>query len=367
MPGLFGDAVEYGRGLLSNYDKWPGLIAQAGRAAADQLAQGFVDMARRGLVANEDFIQGRNPRTGEPAESAYDRADALAQFVTSNMAGGGPRGSLGAGPSFTDPIKRVANPIRAYHASPHSFDYVDLSKVGTGQGSQSYGHGFYAAESPAVSGRGGSYDQEFTAKRLGKYDLNQAESRVLKMLGEGKSEMEILTDLGRGGASFDEASQILESIKANKSHIYDLNIHADPQRFLDWDKPLSGQSQVVDALRASRSPKVREMVSDPTLFDANRQLYGKDLGPLTGQDIYKRVALATSGGSVVGSHKTATAFSKAGIPGIRYLDQGSRGGGGPGTSNYVVFDPSIIEIIRKYGIAAPVATAATGGLLGDEY
>jgi hypothetical protein len=41
---------------------------------------------------------------------------------------------------------------------------------------------------------------------------------------------------------------------------------------------------------------------------------------------------------------------EAGIPGIKYLDAGSRGAG-DGTRNYVVFDDSLIDIIRKYGLA----------------
>jgi hypothetical protein len=41
---------------------------------------------------------------------------------------------------------------------------------------------------------------------------------------------------------------------------------------------------------------------------------------------------------------------EAGIPGIRYLDAGSRGAG-DGSRNYVVFDENLIEIVRKYGIA----------------
>jgi hypothetical protein len=44
------------------------------------------------------------------------------------------------------------------------------------------------------------------------------------------------------------------------------------------------------------------------------------------------------------------ALKEKGIPGIRYLDAGSRGAG-DGSRNYVVFDDSLIDIIRKYGIA----------------
>ena len=45
-----------------------------------------------------------------------------------------------------------------------------------------------------------------------------------------------------------------------------------------------------------------------------------------------------------------TELSTAGVPGIKYLDQGSRGAG-TGTKNYVVFDQNLINIIKKYGIA----------------
>jgi hypothetical protein len=43
--------------------------------------------------------------------------------------------------------------------------------------------------------------------------------------------------------------------------------------------------------------------------------------------------------------------AEAGIPGIKYLDQGSRTAG-EGSRNYVVFDDKLIDIIKKYGWAA---------------
>ena len=42
---------------------------------------------------------------------------------------------------------------------------------------------------------------------------------------------------------------------------------------------------------------------------------------------------------------------------MKYADQFSRGTDG-GTKNFVVFDPRIVEIAKRYGIAAPVAAAA---------
>jgi ABC-type oligopeptide transport system ATPase subunit len=47
--------------------------------------------------------------------------------------------------------------------------------------------------------------------------------------------------------------------------------------------------------------------------------------------------------------KIASEFLKeAGVKGIKYLDQGSRGTG-EGTYNYVIFDPSVIQIVSKNG------------------
>jgi hypothetical protein len=52
----------------------------------------------------------------------------------------------------------------------------------------------------------------------------------------------------------------------------------------------------------------------------------------------------------------------AGVPGIKYLDQGSRGAG-EGSRNFVVFDPRIIDIMKRYGVAAPVAAAILAGTM----
>lgn len=42
-------------------------------------------------------------------------------------------------------------PITLYHGSPHEFDQFDISKIGSGEGHQAYGHGLYFAEAEAVS------------------------------------------------------------------------------------------------------------------------------------------------------------------------------------------------------------------------
>ena len=84
--------------------------------------------------------------------------------------------------------------------------------------------------------------------------------------------------------------------------------------------------------------------------------------------------------SKAGSHEASKAASESfrdtGIPGIKYLDQGSRNMGPRisklsdakahlnklrseegRTRNYVVFDDKLIEILRKYGLLPPAVAA----------
>ena len=75
------------------------------------------------------------------------------------------------------------------------------------------------------------------------------------------------------------------------------------------------------------------------------------IGPdTTGAEAYRLLSRGQEGA-------TSEALLRSGIPGIRYLDQGSRGAG-EGTHNLVVFDDKIIDIIRKYGLAGLMAPGA---------
>jgi hypothetical protein len=230
-----------------------------------------------------------------------------------------------------------------------------MSKVGSGQGAQSYGHGMYFAESPSVSGRGGSYDREFTARNLGKVDLNQQQEAILRLMTPGKSDSEVLFDLSKMGGipkaadglpDFAQAEAAIEAIKKSRSKIYEVNINADPQRLIDWDKPLFRQPYVLNALRKD----------DYALADNARQTGGRFV-----EGMLERGA---------DPDQLSSALNQIGIPGIRYLDQGSRAAG-DGSRNYVVFDDRLIDILRKYGLlpvaigggAVAAGGAQPGGLL----
>lgn len=141
-------------------------------------------------------------------------------------------------------------------------------------------------------------------------------------------------------------------------------------RMLDWDKPMSEQPAAVrealkrritsvepadkfdmggnSLLRDNRLGQYDKTRVDPWILEASGangtsafglsqkdvdRIFGsKDVANLTGEQIISRLAQQQ------GSQAAASKYlADLGIPGIKYLDAGSRGQGGSGTRNFVVF------------------------------
>lgn len=197
-----------------------------------------------------------------------------------------------------------AGPIRAYHGSPHDFDAFSLDKIGTGEGAQAYGHGLYFAENEGVAK---SYRDALAAR-------NQRPA--------------VIND----GGPFGDVP-ILEQDPTRPGRMYEVNINADPEHFLDWDRAANEQHPVVQKA-------LNDLGAAPVPG-----------GTRTGADVYEWYGDNKA--------KVSAALREAGIPGIKYLDQGSRAAG-DGSRNYVVFNDKLIDIVRKYaaaGIALPPAIA----------
>lgn len=223
--------------------------------------------------------------------------------------------------------------IRAYHGSPHDFDRFSLDKIGTGEGAQSYGHGLYFAENEGVAR---SYRDTLAPAPLKRF-ATRAEA-----LAAAKGNSLALSDSADGGFHVaDNTGTIIRGKPAG--HMYEVNINANPEHFLDWDKPLSQQNEkVISAL--SRVPEgVAPNGQAETMLSAIRR---NDYRMLPDQGSGRFV-------KVMGPEGT-TILRDAGIPGISYKDAGSRGASG-GTRNHVVFDENMISILRKYGLAGLMA------------
>lgn len=362
---------------------WRGLYDAAAADLADA-RDAFIRAFQTAAGMRDNYTLGEGDTdAGARGEVRGPSAMSLAGLGMTGAAPGGllaaPRGGavLGAGP------------IRAYHGSPHNFDRFDISKIGTGEGAQAYGHGLYFAEKEGLarSYRDALSNRRYTingepADVAGKYgqdvvdiyfrnggDKTAIENTIwgmrhrihqnltqdgLKDISQYKPLVQYQGDVPSNMLALNDRANRLEAlvksgdVSTDPGRMYEVAIHADPARFLDWDRKLVQQPQVRDALRQAGfiSPQGRYEA-----FVANTPAYGAD------------VVAALKEGASEGSRRLAGTPQKAaeylrdaGIPGIRYLDAGSRSAG-DGSRNYVVFDDKLIEILRKYGMLP----AAIGG------
>lgn len=215
---------------------------------------------------------------------------------------------LGPGVKPTMPAPKPQG-IRAYHGSPHDFDQFSLAHKGKGEGAAAFGEGLYFAEKESV------------AKN---YRDNLA---------------------GNSGTP---------------GKLYEVNINADPEHFLDWDKLLSQQNEKV---RQAFPAELHNMRGS----DAHDALAEMKAGPIApGADSGWESFVNTINDKVQRRDLAAQSLRDAGVPGIKYLDKLSRGAG-EGSRNYVVFDDKLIEILRKYGLMPPAVAAGAAALgQGDQ-
>jgi hypothetical protein len=269
----------------------------------------------------------------------------------------------------TGPVERPAGGFVAYHGSPHDFDAFDSSKIGTGEGYQTFGHGLYLAdaEKTAQTYRDRLSDvNQFTNDQGPIVPKTAAEKTALAKFTE------LHADLGSPEEAMGRAYDYLKGapLKAlenwwshggitpdSAGHMYEVQVNADPARFLDWDKKVSQQPPEVQAALA---PHVQNSInqgmtigSDPLDF-TGEEAYG------AGQSVMPSFAYGPGGEDSSAAEMSAT-LNKAGIPGIRFLDAASRGSG-TGTKNTVVFDPSILSIMRKYVVPAAMLSGTGHGL-----
>ena len=282
----------------------------------------------------------------------------------------------------------MAAPI-AYHGSPHVFDKFDISKVGSGEGAQAYGHGIYFAESPNVAKE---YQEKLSSTGSAKNLVSQF-GGIDEGIAEASKRIEHYKQLiaSGGGGAMDRARSFLgisqknlqdlqrmkQGLPENTGGFYKVDIpDTNAQTFLNWDKSLKEQPKEVQKL-------IKLQFKDQ--IDSAKNLakkYGDtfDENSLTGSQIYTWFAEGKS------PEMVSEYMNKNGIKGIKYLDEFSRGnfkaqttykgkpygdvinfptkkqlddyisekskeGFGvktfPQTSNYVVFDPSTVKILER--------------------
>lgn len=273
----------------------------------------------------------------------------------------------------------------AYHGSPYKFDEFSTDKIGTGEGAQAYGWGLYFAGSKGVA----EYYRDKLAEKA-------PPSLLRRLFGLGNKgalyhvdvpDDHVLLDWDKPFAEQPAAVQTaLQSIPGligdrilNPPKIYRIQqtVKRDgkaafPPTFASiWikGKPVysfTSRSQAEAALaRLEREDRqvgkgtkaARAALGNETY---HYEITDNDPYQTVGSNIYDALAHQTidQGATAATAARAASlALAKAGIPGLRYLDQGSRSAG-EGTHNYVIFDDSAVQVRKREGIAAP----AKGGL-----
>jgi GNAT superfamily N-acetyltransferase len=342
-----------------------------------------------------------------------------------------------------------------------------MDKIGTGEGAQAYGHGIYSAEAEGVAkvyrDQLSNMDTAAAQRVLDRFDgdVNKA---ILDTHGKfDRLEERFKTGAFEGSEKryYDQRQiqynkimqleQFAETGQFPTGSMYEINIDANPDDFLDWDAPLSAQpaarklgipSQVelddlTSEIRALEARGANASDADMTTLEGffnapwkNPELHEEWAAKIEARNQMLR-AQDTYGGDVPSlvraSNYTpglpgtrdgvAKHLMERGIPGIKYLDQGSRNTSGgeilgvqktadgwtakirvddrggtvfqtpaqsvttkkgfateaeamdwakgkvsSGSRNFVVFDEKLISIVKKYGIAGAATMLGVSAL-----
>jgi hypothetical protein len=258
--------------------------------------------------------------------------------------------------------------LRAYHGSPYDFDEFKTEAIGSGEGSQAYGQGLYFAESEDVA-RGyrdsltklrkdgttpvpedsiaNSYEQEYGLSRYEDFN-NTTLDDVIETISDDAVETSadvngnVRYEFSDGsGYLITQDGKVIPSGEVS-GRMYEVNIDADPDELLDWDAPLSEQKALLK--------KLDDAYGDHEIV---LQQLGLDLKYENPTGMNLADALNMRRGFPEGPPKL---LEDAGIKGVKYADAFTRHKPKDKRSNnYVIFDPKIISIARKYGVSVPVA------------
>jgi len=367
LTGLLGDFPQgFNAGAVAGFPGWAGDMAYMADTARLALTGADQQAAPENYVGTTDYIA---KQAGYPVPQTL-----------SGQLGAAVGGLMSPGPGDLAKFAPVLSAIPFFHGSPHKYDAVDLSKIGTGEGAQAYGHGYYGADAQnTAEAYAANVKDDKTIT-----DLNAELSRLAKIMNDDEAGgyRKYRSNAGReAAAQYDALMARRESVVSDPGNLYRGEYRwPDPAKeaatpltgedLLDWDRPLSEQPKPVQkALRDSgiSGKKIQVAVigdgpdgykNDRYVFDnafEARQLekqmresgyYVKPYvgpGDETGASFYKGLT-HTSGGDAAASAQ----LQSLGIPGIRYLDQMSRGAG-EGTRNYVMFDDKGIKLLERNG------------------
>jgi len=358
-------------------------------------AQMYSDVARPAMTTE---TRGQNSWVNYGPHGEKNRSASAADTTYADQ-------KVGLLPEWTMRDRGSPEPVMVYHGTPHSFDRFDISKIGSGEGNQAYGHGLYFAGHEPVSEW---YRHQLATRQdplLKKYRLQEVGSTIGSHLSDVGGDAALLAhkyaglrdDMIAGGETdkattnmikeYDRRIAYLNDPERSTGHMYQVGMDVNPEHMLDYAAPFNQQSQhVQDRVGPPMETHVKKRVDDIKSMLARGHYYHKPKQPLLpgvraglegrllaleqaghssipGNEIYKRMGLPAKN-ETEGNVRASQRLRDLGVPGLHYPDAGSRAPGQRGSRNYVMFDDKMLKVLRKYGVAGiPAAgvAAADGG------
>ena len=297
---------------------------------------------QRTVFAMPELVRGTLEGVAAPNQVRQGKMDPMTGAMLT--AGAAPVGGLLA----RAPAGAVG--MNVFHGTPYKFapepgfpqGRPRLDKMGTGEGAQKYGKGFYSAEAGDVGEqyrKALSYkstvqkfrdalpddaDFEDATVLLGTGQFSAPQEAVIRALrdddwlGFDYPSQAISAAYGRNLDSYDPSPALKQAIERS-GNLYKLDIpDADAAKLLDYDAPISQQPQVVQ----NAINRLGFMPDNPDR--------------MAGGDVWYRMR------QELGEDEAAAAMREAGVPGLRYKDARSRGTDG-GTRNFVVWDQDVLD------------------------
>lgn len=365
-PGKY--EINLGNGEIMARDSAEELISLAKDRLQQEYAEKLLAVIRENNIS-ENYDGGSGgwlyQELGQELGSARAASEYLAKLGVPGLQYGNAKGSK----DFVTWNEQAVDVLEtyyqsAYHGTPHRFDKFDLSKIGSGEGAQVFGWGLYFAEDKTVAEgyrQSLSSDQQEKLERkkfsgrtlLGWYEyLEEQASRAstdtmqayydrmaivenLLIHFNVKEAVQYAQDEGYSQEAIQWVEKTFKNLKV-PGQLYKVAV-PESEVLLDWDKPFSKQpTEVKNALEK--------------LFKEN-----KNPSPERGGDTLLRLDKKTTGEHIyldivdaLGSpEKASKLLNTYGVPGLRYLDQGSRTSG-EGTRNIVVFNDQAVDVLETY-------------------
>jgi hypothetical protein len=283
------------------------------------------------------------PSGANRAAMAAGRAgERMAERVVPQVMG---RGGIPAG--LLDALSaQTVSPLTVYHGSPAKFNRFDPTKIGSGEGAQAYGYGHYVAQAPDVARDyqrrlakesqandlntrmnlvdvGGTPLSKFNvdvnsdlidAAKIGKQEfINLANTKKARWEELSSDDTYPFRDYAKqkvsGYTSLLDAAKKSDVDYTGTGMFYEIDL-PDEQiaRMLDYDKPLSQQTPQVQSNLKS--------VVDSQMGQGTWEQWIKNNPDYRnlGNDLFETRSPS----------EVSQLLRESGIPGIRYLDQGSR-------------------------------------------